>query len=72
MGRGRNLAKPEGIVEESDRSGLEIQLDEFIQENVLPVIGKIQYAKMLDLIDGYGKASYGRGYVQGGRDERRH
>lgn len=69
--RGRNLAKGEAPVMSSLRSSAEIELDHFLQEAVLPVIGQHRYSKLLELVDSYGTAHYGRGYVQGGRDERR-
>lgn len=69
MSRGRNMARPEGP-EEVTRNAAEVQLDEFLQENVFPVIGNVRYYRLFDLIESFGKASYARGYMQGGRDER--
>ena len=70
--RGRNLAKGEDYTASSSvRSTAEIELDMFLQEAVLPVLGQHRYAKLLELVDTYGTTHYGRGYVQGGKDERR-
>lgn len=68
--RGRNMSRGDGSSATAVRSIAEIELDLFLQEAVLPLLGQHKYGKLIELVDAYGVAHYGRGYMQGGRDER--
>lgn len=70
MSRSRNFqARPPTVeVVETPRSSAEIALEDFLQDNIRPLVGEAAWARLLDLTDLYGKASYGRGYMLGGRD----
>lgn len=70
MSRSRNFRSnaPAVDVVETPRSAAEIELEDFLQDNLRPLMGEPAWGRMLDLIDLYGRASYGRGYVNGGRD----
>lgn len=70
MSRSRNFRtnSPTAEVVEAPRSAAEIALEDFLQDNIRPLIGEAAWARLLDLTDLYGRASYGRGYMAGGRD----
>lgn len=65
MSQGESLSVP------SVRTTAEIELDLFLQETAYPALGQLKYGKLMELVEQYGMAHYGRGYVQGGRDEAR-
>lgn len=63
------MARPQGP-EVVEQTAVEVELDHFLRDNVYPALGNLRYSKLLTLIEDANHAHYGRGYLQGGRDER--
>jgi hypothetical protein len=68
--RGRNKSRGEVLEVARKRTMAEIELDNFMEEVVYPAIGQHRYSKLVELVDKSGMVHYGRGYMQGGKDER--
>lgn len=70
MSRGRNMSKGEALEVARTRTTVEIELNNFLEEIVYPAIGQLRYGKLVELVDKCEAVHYGRGYIQGGKDEK--
>lgn len=64
------MSRGETLEDGRIRTAVEVELDMYLQEIAYPALGQQRFGKLLDLIDRCATAHYGRGYMQGGRDEK--